>query len=94
MMPESQQTSPPEWVRQARGRGLGHALGVALDVLEPLGPLGAQLLFVVQPVLGLWLPREALDGLARALEAPGGMAALREQLEGEQSARAVHERDA
>lgn len=50
---------------------------MALDVLEPLGALGAQALWVAQPVLGLWLPRQAVRELAEALEAPGGIERLR-----------------
>jgi hypothetical protein len=71
----------PEWVEQARARGLGNALGVALDVLEPLGPLGAQLLWVAQPLLSVMISRSALGGVAQALEEPGGIERLRQQLE-------------
>ncbi|MCB9455390.1 MAG: hypothetical protein H6671_05325 [Anaerolineaceae bacterium] len=58
-------------------------LTLALDVLEPFGPLSAQMLWVTQPVLGLVVNRAALDGLARCLETPGGVARLRQQLEDE-----------
>ncbi|MEO8608569.1 MAG: hypothetical protein ABI690_11835 [Chloroflexota bacterium] len=75
--------SAPEWVEQARARGLGNALSVALDVLEPLGPLGAQLLWVAQPVLGIMVSRSMLDSMAQALEEPGGIERLRQQLEAE-----------
>jgi hypothetical protein len=67
----------PEWIAQAKTRGLTGALRMALDVLEPLGALGAQALWVAQPVLGLWLPRQAVRELAEALEAPGGIERLR-----------------
>lgn len=75
---------PPEWITQAKARGLGNALGLALDVLEPLGPLGAQMVWVAQPVLGLWIPRTALGQLAEALDAPGGVERLRHMLETDQ----------
>jgi hypothetical protein len=81
METDAAESPPPEWVQQARTRGLGGALGVALDVLEPLGPLGAQLVLVAQPLLGLVVSREALTGVAQALEEPGGIERLREQLE-------------
>lgn len=71
----------PEWVEQAKARGLGHALSVALDVLEPLGPLGAQVLWVAQPLLGIMVSSEALSSMAQALEEPGGIERLRQQLE-------------
>lgn len=77
-------TEPPEWVQQLRARGLGHALGTALEALEPLGALGAQVLWIAQPVLGLFVARDALDGLARALEEPGGVERLRGYLEADQ----------
>ena len=64
-----------------KARGLGDALSTALDVLEPLGPLGAQALWFAQPVLGFMVARETLDNLAEALEAPGGVERLRQMLE-------------
>ena len=77
----SAEPTTPEWVEQVKVRGLGHALGVALDVIEPLGPLGAQLLWAAQPVLGVIASRAALGSLAQALEEPGGIERLRRQLE-------------
>ena len=81
MMPEPQSFTPPEWVRQIQARGLDHALSVALDVFEPLGPLAAQLVWVAQPVLSVYLPHEALDDLAETLERPGGIEQMRAWLE-------------
>jgi hypothetical protein len=77
----NEQPTLPEWMQEARARGLDGALGVALDMLEPLGPLGAQLIWVAQPVLGVWMPRDILGHLAEALETPGGIEQLRQQLE-------------
>jgi hypothetical protein len=70
-----------DWVEAAKTRGLDDALGVALDALEPLGPLGAQLLWVLQPALGLFIARATVSDIAQALEAPGGIERIREQLE-------------
>lgn len=81
MAHDSDQQAPPEWVQGAKARGLGHALGLALDVLEPLGPLGAQLLWTAQPVLGVFLSRDVVTDLAERLEAPGGIERLRQHLE-------------
>jgi len=75
------QPTPPEWVQQIRARNLGGALSLALDVLEPLGPLGAQVLWAAQPILGLLISHDAVGGLAQALEEPGGIEQLRQQLE-------------
>jgi hypothetical protein len=70
-----------EWIRAAKARGLGDVLSVALDVLEPLGLLGAQVLWVLQPALGIFGMREAVGDLAEALEEPGGVERLRQQLD-------------
>ncbi|MFN8450756.1 MAG: hypothetical protein U0521_19780 [Anaerolineae bacterium] len=71
-----------ELLNEIRARGWGDALSTALDVLEPLGPLGAQVLWVAQPaarLVGGW--GDLLGALARALEAPGGVERLRQALD-------------
>lgn len=75
-----------DWIQQVKDRGLGGALRVALDALEPLGPLGAQLLWVAQPALGMFGMGEALDRLAHTLEQPGGVAHLRQLLDDDSAA--------
>lgn len=80
MMPE-QQPTPPDWVKQLQARGLGDALGLALDVLEPLGVLGAQLIWVAQPVLGVWFNRDTVRNIAQTLETPGEVEQIRHFLE-------------
>lgn len=82
MIPERQPT-PPEWVTQLQARGLGDALGLALDVLEPLGVLGAQLIWVAQPVLGVWFQRDTVRSIAQTLETPGEVEQIRRFLEHE-----------
>ena len=71
-----------EWIEAIRARGWGDALSAVLDILEPLGPLGAQLLWIVQPA-GRLIDggSEALGGLAQALEEPGGIERLRRLLD-------------
>jgi len=71
-----------EWIEKIRARGWGDALSTALDILEPLGPLGAQLLWVAQPAarwIGGW--GDSLGELAQVLEEPDGIERLREMLE-------------
>ena len=80
MMPE-QQPTPPDWVTQLQARGLGDALGLALDVLEPLGVVGAQLIWVAQPVLGVWFNRDLVRSIAQTLETPGEVEHIRHFLE-------------
>jgi hypothetical protein len=81
MTAQPDDATPPEWAQQIQARGLGHALSVALDVLEPLGPLGAQLLWVAQPLLGVFIKPETLTSMAETLEAPDRLEALRQYLE-------------
>ena len=69
------------WIARLQELGLAHPLGLALDALEPLGPLGAQMLWVAQPALGLFVAHDTLAALGRALEEPGGMARLRQLLD-------------
>ena len=70
-----------DWVKQLQARGLGDALGLALDVLEPLGVRGAQLIWVAQPVLGVWFNRDTVHNIAQTLETPGEVAHIRHFLE-------------
>lgn len=69
------------WIEAVRARGWATWLSTALDVLEPLGPLGAQILWTAQPALGLFIDRAALAALAATLEEPGGVERLRAELE-------------
>ncbi len=73
-----------EWIKQIWARGWGAALSTALDVLEPLGPLGAQLLWVAQPAARLIGGSDAVGALAQALEEPGGIDRLRQRLEADE----------
>lgn len=71
------------WVDRVRAKGLSGPLRVALDVLEPLGPLGAQLIWFAQPAFALFGQRTwqaAAAELAQVLEEPGGIERLRERL--------------
>ena len=80
-MMSEQQPTPPDWVKQLQARGLGDALGLALDVFEPLGVLGAQLIWVAQPVLGVWFNRDTVRNIAQTLETPGEVEQIRHFLE-------------
>lgn len=70
-----------DWVETAKANGWGDLLAVLLDALAPLGVLGAQVLYVGQPVLSVFVNRDALTALAGALEDPDELDALRRQLE-------------
>lgn len=57
---------------------------VALDVGGPLTFLGGQLLWVSQPALSLFLPRQKVRQMAQLLEDPAAIAALASRLEAEE----------
>jgi hypothetical protein len=75
----------PQWIQQVKARKLGGVVSVALDALAPLGPLGAQLVYVAQPALGLFIAHDALTELAQSLEEPDGIARLRALLDEDDS---------
>lgn len=70
------------WVSDLQTRGLLPILSTALDLLEPVGPLGAQIAYLIQPAAGLlggsW--RQVLGEIGQALETPEGLRELRAQL--------------
>jgi len=70
-----------DWIAQIKAHGLGGALDVLLDVLEPFSPLGAQILWIIQPVSGLWGRQETIGQIAERLEEPDGIGRLRRYIE-------------
>jgi hypothetical protein len=68
------------WAHRLRMARLDGLVGTLLEAAEPLSPLGAQALWIAQPTLGLFVPREDVASLARLLEDPGGLAWLRTHL--------------
>lgn len=72
-----------DWIGQIKARGWGNAFSALLDVIEPLGPLGAQLLWVAQPAMGLFGLGNMLADIAQILETPGGVERLRRALDEE-----------
>ena len=70
-----------DWVQQAKARGLAVPLRVLLDALEPLGPVGAQLLYIAQPAASLWGGAQMVGHIAAALEQPEGVEHLRQLLD-------------
>lgn len=74
-------TEKTQLVQQIKANGWESSAVFVLDVLEPLGPLGAQVLWVLQPTLGALVPRDVLGDLATVLEDPDETADLRRQLE-------------
>jgi hypothetical protein len=73
------------WSARLNAAGLIGLVEALMDAAEPLGPLGAQLLWVAQPALGMVMPSDTaddIDGLARLLDDPAGVAWLRSELIG------------
>ncbi len=56
------------WARNLQRWGVTQGVATLLEAFGPLTVIGAQLIYVSQPLLGRSLPGEQLDGLARLLE--------------------------
>lgn len=63
-----------------RHSGLLDFVTLLLDVLEPFSVLGAQVLWVAKPTLGLVIAPEKITAWAEMLEDPQNIASFREQL--------------
>ena len=71
------------WINALKARGLAGFARAALDALELLGILGAQVLIAAQPAVNGFAPagwRSALSDITRALEDPQALEALRNAL--------------
>lgn len=69
------------WRERLQQLGLLSFAGLLLDVFEPLSPIGAQVLWVAQPTLGLMVEPDKIAAWAELLEDPQNIARLREELE-------------
>lgn len=68
------------WRERIARWGLETWVEMGLDLFEPLSPLVGQILWVLQPTLGLVLEPEQVSNWAKFLEDPQGVAWLREEL--------------
>lgn len=68
------------WGQFLQHYGLAHLLAGLLEVGEPLSMVGAQLLYLAQPVLALLVRPEGIQDWAQLLETPGGLSWFRQQL--------------
>lgn len=74
-------------IERLKRAGLGDALLTALDVIEPVGAIGAQVLYITQPMTRLLGDRRAeTTALAHLLETPEGIQTLRQMLETDEAA--------
>lgn len=69
-------------IERLKRAGLGDALLTALDVIEPISAIGAQVLYITQPMTRLLGDqRSETTALAQLLETPEGIRTLRQMLE-------------
>ena len=74
------QSDTSDWIETAKQRGYGDILHILLDTIEPIAPVIAQGLWVVQPLAGLWNGTGGVQSLAQLLETPEGIAQIRQRL--------------
>jgi hypothetical protein len=60
--------------------GLRQLASLVLDVMEPFSPFAAQILWVAQPTLGIFMDRERVGNWASLLEDTQGYDQLRDAL--------------
>ncbi len=70
----------PDWIDSLKVRGGAPYALLTLDVIEPIAPVLAQVMWMAQPLAGLWGGREDTRDLAELLEAPDGIDRLRRRL--------------
>lgn len=68
------------WIAAAKARGWESGILLMMDVLEPVSPLASQMLWVIQPMAGIFGAHEAVREIAEALDSPEGLKQLREKL--------------
>ncbi|MBK8024558.1 MAG: hypothetical protein IPK19_24800 [Chloroflexi bacterium] len=82
------------FIERIRRAGWGDTFLTVLDVIEPVGIVGAQMLYVIQPVARLIGDRHGdVSALARLLETPEGVATLRQMLASDRSEVDGHQGD-
>lgn len=74
------------WAGGLRAWRLAGVVDAFLDSAGPIGVIGAQVLWTAQPILSRWLPEDEISALAHLIDAPEGIAWLREQLSSEDGA--------
>lgn len=72
---------PNIWIARARALGLDGLLSALLDAAGPVAPLAGQLLYVAQPMLGLFISRRSINRWAEWLDQPDALAEFRQMLE-------------
>jgi len=73
------------WIDQLEARGMGGITRLLVDIAAPFSILGAQVLWILQPIATLFGKGSAMGKLANWLEQPNSMRDLRARLETRQS---------
>ncbi|MCI0708648.1 MAG: hypothetical protein L0154_00655 [Chloroflexi bacterium] len=79
---EEVQETINRWRTRIEELGVGGIVDTLLLAFAPFAPIGAQLLYIAQPVMGLFVERNVISRWARLLEEPDGLEWLRVQLTG------------
>lgn len=74
------QTTLERWRTRINRWGMTGLVDTILTAASPLAPFGAQVLYVSQPVLGLFNSEDQIAAWAQLLEDPDGIEFLRAQL--------------
>lgn len=74
------QSHTSDWIETVKQRGYGDIVHILLDTIEPIAPIVAQGLWMVQPLAGIWNGTHGIQSLAHMLETPEGIAELRQRL--------------
>ena len=74
------QSHASDWIEKVKQKGYGDIAELMLDAIEPIAPIVAQGLWVVQPLAGVWNGSNTVQSLAQLLETPDGLAELRQRL--------------
>lgn len=79
---EEVQKTISRWRTRIEELGVGGIVDTFLLAFAPFAPIGAQLLYIAQPIMGLFVERNVISRWAVLLEEPDGIEWLRVQLTG------------
>lgn len=78
-------TQHTTWIDQLEARGMGGLMRLLVDIATPFSILGAQVLWILQPIATLFGKGSAMGEFAKWLEEPNSMRDLRARLERQSS---------
>ena len=69
------------WIDRAEARGMGGMIRLLIDIATPFSIIGAQVLWIMQPLATLFGKGSAIGDLAKWLEQPDSLRGLRARLD-------------